>query len=80
MCMDVLQFYINCMHLVVYLDDPSFSTSHMIYMRSAGNSDIHVISLQGLIQKVCKYSVFNGYNSFTYSYSLTECEPHSNSV
>jgi len=50
--------YTNCMNLLVYLDDSSFSTLHMLNMRSAGNSDVHVICLQGLIQNILQIFSF----------------------
>jgi len=50
--------YTNSMNLLVYLDDSSFSTLHMLNMRSAGNSDVHVICLQGLIQNILQIFSF----------------------
>jgi hypothetical protein len=48
----MILYKLNCVHLLVYMNDSNFSTLYMLNMRFAGNSNIHVICLQGLIQNV----------------------------
>jgi hypothetical protein len=43
MYMDDLGLDINCVHLLVYIEDSSSSTSQMLKMRFAGNSDFNMI-------------------------------------